>query len=129
MRSPQATDASPKPAAPHRVGAVAWRVVVPVGLTVALAAAMVMAIGVGTVAVSPGTVVQVLVDHVSGGQSADPLADQIVWQFRAPRVALAALVGAALALAGVCLQTLVRNPLADPYLFGVTSGASLGAVL
>ncbi len=112
-----------------RTTRLARRLIVPLALAVALAVAMVTAIGVGTVAVSPETVVRVLIDHVSGGRDTDPLADQIVWQFRAPRVALAALVGAALALAGVCLQTLVRNPLADPYLFGVTSGASLGAVL
>ncbi|MFI5780720.1 FecCD family ABC transporter permease [Nocardia sp. NPDC051570] len=105
------------------------RVIIPVGLAAALLVAMVVAIGVGTVAVSPETVVRVVADHLLGGRHADPLADQIVWQFRAPRVVLAALVGAALGLAGACLQTLVRNPLADPYLFGVTSGASLGAVL
>ncbi|MBF6328348.1 FecCD family ABC transporter permease [Nocardia transvalensis] len=106
------------------------RVLLPIGLAVALAAAMVVAIGVGTVAVSPVTVVRVVTTHVLGGGAlADPVADQIVWQFRAPRIVLAALVGAALGLAGACLQTLVRNQLADPYLFGVTSGASLGAVL
>jgi iron complex transport system permease protein len=67
--------------------------------------------------------------HLSGDPVADPLNEQIVWQLRVPRVLLAAVIGAALAVAGVALQGLVRNPLADPYVLGVTSGASVGAVL
>lgn len=55
--------------------------------------------------------------------------DSIVWQIRAPRVALAFLVGASLALAGTAFQGMLRNPLADPYTLGVSSGASLGAVI
>ncbi|KAA1031784.1 iron ABC transporter permease [Pseudonocardia sp. EV170527-09] len=51
----------------------------------------------------------------------------IVWDLRMPRSLLAAIVGAGLALAGTGVQTLVRNPLADPYLLGVSSGASVGA--
>ena len=53
----------------------------------------------------------------------------IVWFLRAPRVLLGALVGAALALAGVGMQAFTRNPLAEPYVLGISSGASLGAVL
>jgi ABC-type Fe3+-siderophore transport system permease subunit len=53
---------------------------------------------------------------------------QIVWRVRLPRVLLAALTGAGLALVGVAMQAMVRNPLADPYLLGVSSGASVGAV-
>src|SRR5690606_17254972 len=52
---------------------------------------------------------------------------QIVWQIRAPRVVLGALVGAGLALVGGALQAVTRNPLADPHLLGVSSGAVLGA--
>jgi iron complex transport system permease protein len=52
----------------------------------------------------------------------------IVWRIRFPRVLLAALVGSALAVVGVTMQAMVRNPLADPYLLGVSSGASVGAV-
>lgn len=54
---------------------------------------------------------------------------QIVWVIRAPRVVLGALVGAGLALVGTALQAVTRNPLADPHLLGVSSGAALGAVL
>ena len=53
---------------------------------------------------------------------------QIVWRVRLPRVLLAALAGSGLALVGVAMQAMVRNPLADPYLLGVSSGASVGAV-
>lgn len=53
----------------------------------------------------------------------------IVWLIRLPRVLLALLVGGGLAVVGVTLQALVRNPLADPFLLGITSGASVGAVL
>lgn len=53
----------------------------------------------------------------------------IIWQGRAPRVLVAAAVGAGLSLAGAVMQSVTRNPLADPYLLGLSSGASLGAVL
>lgn len=53
---------------------------------------------------------------------------QIVWMIRLPRVLMAALVGAGLAIVGVVMQAMVRNPLADPYMLGVSSGASVGAV-
>jgi iron complex transport system permease protein len=54
---------------------------------------------------------------------------EILAHIRAPRVILAAIVGAALAAAGVALQALLRNPLADPYILGISSGAGLGATL
>ncbi|MFE0642905.1 FecCD family ABC transporter permease [Streptomyces sp. NPDC058877] len=57
-----------------------------------------------------------------------PLLDSLVWDLRLPRVLMAALVGASLAVCGTILQAVTRNPLADPYLLGVSSGASAGAV-
>ncbi|XQY93722.1 FecCD family ABC transporter permease [Metabacillus sp. HB246100] len=56
-------------------------------------------------------------------------AEKIIWEIRFPRVLLAFFVGAALSLAGVAFQGLLRNPLADPFTIGVSSGASLGAVI
>ncbi|MFC4334699.1 FecCD family ABC transporter permease [Salininema proteolyticum] len=53
----------------------------------------------------------------------------IVWELRLPRVFTAGIVGAGLSLVGAVMQSLTRNPMADPYLFGVSSGATLGAVL
>lgn len=52
-----------------------------------------------------------------------------VWELRMPRVLVAAIAGAGLSLCGVIMQSLLRNPLAEPYLLGVSSGASTGAVL
>lgn len=97
-----------------------------------LAASMVCAVGLGSVSIPPGTVAEVLGNRAVGWpQTIDVSAAEqnIVWQVRAPRVLLAAFVGAGLAVAGVALQAMVRNVLADPYLLGVTSGASFGAAL
>ena len=58
----------------------------------------------------------------------NPTAHHILWNIRMPRVVLAGLVGASLALAGAALQGLLKNPLADPYTLGISSGASVGAV-
>jgi iron complex transport system permease protein len=114
---------------PHLVAG--GRYVLLVGaLAMALLVAVAFAIGIGTVHVPVGQVINVIIAHLQGNLAhVDALTDQIVWEFRTPRVLLAAVAGAGLSLAGVCLQTLVRNPLADPYVFGVSSGASLGAVI
>jgi iron complex transport system permease protein len=55
--------------------------------------------------------------------------DVVFWEVRIPRILLAGLVGAALACAGTAMQAVFRNPMADPYIVGVSSGASLGAVV
>ena len=59
----------------------------------------------------------------------DTTASNILWKIRMPRVVLAGLVGASLAIAGAAFQGLLKNPLADPYTLGVSSGASVGAVM
>jgi iron complex transport system permease protein len=59
---------------------------------------------------------------------ADPLAGSIVWEIRLPRVALALLVGAMLSVSGAIFQVLLRNPLADPYVLGVSGGAAVGGI-
>lgn len=83
----------------------------------------VVASGLGSVHYSPGVMLAAL-HH--GPQGTAP-ADIIFWQLRLPRIGLAALVGAALAAAGVAFQCLLRNDLADPYIMGVSAGASVGA--
>jgi iron complex transport system permease protein len=99
-------------------------------LLVGLVLAVGVAVGVGTVSVPLPDVLDVVWSHlIRQPPDTDPVTDQIVWEFRVPRVLLAAVAGAGLSVAGVCLQALVRNPLADPYLLGVSAGASLGAVL
>jgi len=78
---------------------------------------------------SVGTVELSLNDLLSALQSphGTGLANQVVWQLRLPRILLAGSVGASLALAGVAFQSLLRNPLADPYIVGTSAGAALGA--
>ena len=74
-----------------------------------------------------------LITSIALGPAAVPLADllhsDIVWNLRVPRALLAFLVGGSLGVAGAGLQALVRNPLADPFLLGLSGGAGLGAVL
>ncbi|OXS76905.1 ABC transporter permease [Lysinibacillus sp. KCTC 33748] len=67
--------------------------------------------------------------EVLWNKAADETAANILWKIRLPRVMLAGLVGASLAIAGAAFQGLLKNPLADPYTLGVSSGASVGAVM
>ena len=89
-----------------------------VALVALVPLAMLIGIAVGGAALGPGVLVHALLHPSAGGDAAT-----IVWQLRVPRVAIAATVGAALALAGTLLQALLRNPIVDPYLTGVASGA------
>ena len=94
-----------------------------------------LAITLGPVRIAPQQAWWITAHEIGGRLGMDwPPGDwtsaqwQIVWHVRLPRVLLAALAGASLALVGVAMQAMVRNPLADPYLLGVSSGASVGAV-
>ncbi len=92
-----------------------------------LCAAMVLATGFGAETLPVAAVVEVLTHRFTGAVGPDLGLDTIVWQLRVPRTLLAAVVGAGLAVAGAAMQTLVRNPLADPFLLGISSGAGVGA--
>ena len=116
------------------------RRVLPVGptvTTIAVLAVLVLVVSAATgpVGVSPLDAAKIVIGHLIPGMpwmtdgTLTPLQDQAVWQFRVPRSLLAALSGAGLALAGAMMQAVVRNPLAEPYILGVSSGASVGAVL
>lgn len=94
------------------------------GLTAALACAVVAGLALGSVRIPPGEVLTIL----TGGAEPSPFRT-IVLDVRLPRVLLGAVVGAGLAVVGTVLQALVRNRLADPFLLGISSGASTGAVL
>jgi iron complex transport system permease protein len=100
--------------------------VVLAGCTVLLLVTIVLGVGVGSVALSPDEVWQVVAAHLAGRPD-NTVAGVIVWEIRLPRVLLAAVVGAGLTTAGSVVQVLVRNALADPFLLGVSSGASVGA--
>ena len=100
-------------------------------LAVALVSTIV-AIGVGAVEIAPGMVIAIIRDALSPGSvepSWTPGQHSIVIDLRIPRAILGATVGAGLAIVGAVLQNITRNPLADPYLFGVSSGAAVGAVI
>lgn len=100
-----------------------------VGLAAVLLASVTLAVTIGPAAITPVDVWGSIAHHLGFGES--PLAglrDGIVWELRLPRVLTAAAVGAGLAVSGVVMQAITRNPLADPYLLGLSSGASLGAV-
>jgi iron complex transport system permease protein len=101
------------------------------GLWLLLAASIVLAVTLGPADIAPMEVWQTIGHHLGLPFDTDVsrLRDAIIWELRLPRVLVAAGVGAGLALCGAVMQALTRNPLADPYLLGLSSGASLGAVL
>src|SRR6266487_1715661 len=101
-------------------------------LGIILLLVMLLAVSFGSISIPFSTTLQILLNgthlfHFT--QQWDPTAEIIVWQVRMPVVIGAALVGAALAVAGVLFQGMLRNPLADPFLIGTSSGAALGAAI
>ena len=100
-------------------------------LTAAALVLLVASVSIGSFHVHWLDVVRVIGAHLGiGSDDGVPAAAQtVVWQVRVPRTLLALTVGAGLALAGAALQGIFRNPLADPGIVGVSSGAALGAVL
>ncbi|MCU1419539.1 MAG: hypothetical protein JWR57_708 [Mycetocola sp.] len=95
----------------------------------ALLASVAGAVTIGAADLDVDAVWRTVLAHLGVGASPlAPLQDGIVWELRLPRVLTAAAVGAGLALSGAVMQAVTRNPLADPYLLGLSSGASLGAV-
>lgn len=97
-------------------------------LGVVLLAALTAAVAWGSTSIPPGEVWGVVWRRLGGEAPRPGTNDLIVWQLRVPRALLAALVGSGLGIVGTAVQALVRNPLADPYLLGISNGASLGAV-
>lgn len=96
-----------------------------IALAVGLAAAFAASLALGSVSIPLRDLLAILM----GGEGARPSWTTIVMQFRLPKAITAALAGAALSVSGLLMQTLFRNPLADPYVLGISSGASLGVAL
>ncbi|MDF1613364.1 FecCD family ABC transporter permease [Desulfurivibrio dismutans] len=95
------------------------------GGVLALAGAVFLGLSGGSSGLNPEALWRLLADP----ESADPVTAAIIWQIRLPRVILAAAAGAALALGGLVFQALLRNPLAEPYILGLSGGAAVGAIL
>lgn len=90
-----------------------------------LVVAALLGLGLGAATVAPGELVSIL----SLGEAAQSLRGKVIWDLRLPRVVLGLLVGSALSVAGALMQGLFRNPLAEPGLVGVSSGAAVGAAM
>lgn len=74
-------------------------------------------------------VIQSLFGCLSGEESPDSMITTIIWRIRFPRIIMAALVGATLSLGGLVFQALLRNPLAEPYILGISGGSAVGAII
>lgn len=95
-----------------------------------IVAAPLIGVALGETPIPLKTVWQALANHLWGaGYPVDPIDQGIIWSYRLPRALVAGACGAGLAISGLVLQTLLRNALADPYLLGISAGASTGAVL
>ncbi|MBQ6904551.1 MAG: iron ABC transporter permease [Spirochaetia bacterium] len=90
-------------------------------LLVLLAASVILSAHIGSVKIPARDVI----DIILGGSQTDPAAYNIIWKIRLPRIALASLLGGALALSGFLIQTFFRNPIAGPFVLGISSGAKL----
>jgi iron complex transport system permease protein len=102
------------------------------GLVIFLVVVMAVAVGAGAVPIPLDTVWRVIASKLLPGSVAVDWSagrENIVWEVRLPRIVLGAIVGASLAVVGAALQSVTRNPLADPHLLGISSGAAFGAIL
>ena len=93
-----------------------------------LVAALFWALSIGTVDLPPDVIAAAILDQLTGNTPIEtagkgPVHD-IVWLLRLPRLLLAAIIGAGLATCGVIMQAIVKNPLADPYILGISAGAA-----
>lgn len=95
------------------------------GGSLLLAVAVFLGLSGGSTGLAPLDLWRLLNDP----RAADPVLHTIVWEIRLPRVVLAAAAGATLALGGLVFQALLRNPLAEPYILGLSGGAAVGAIL
>ena len=90
-----------------------------------LCVAMFLGISMGSTASG----IRVALNSLLGSKEPDPMLNTIIWQIRFPRVLLSTLVGATLSLGGLVFQALLRNPLAEPYILGISGGSAIGAII
>lgn len=100
-------------------------------LLLSLGLVILWSLSIGTVHLSAEKIVSVIMEQLLSSTAIDApgksAAHDIIWLLRMPRIILAVIAGMGLAVCGVIMQAVVKNPLADPYILGVSSGASLGA--
>lgn len=99
-------------------------VVVTLILLVVLLAFMVIGLAAGSAGFGLSAVIKSAM-----GQGRDALLNDIIWRLRLPRVLMAAILGATLSLGGMVFQALLRNPLAEPYILGISGGSAIGAII
>ncbi len=104
-----------------------------IGLVTILILSIIISVSMGQVSIPFSQSYRILIYKLTGLQTGNldqfmnGMFEEIIWQIRFPRVLLAMIVGIGLTLCGVVMQASVQNPLADPYILGISSGASLGA--
>ena len=102
-----------------------------VGMFLVLLGAMVLGINLGAVDLRPDWIYEIILNNITGKEifaaEWSKSAQSIVWGMRFPKVIVCACVGAGLSLTGILMQAMTRNSLADPYILGISSGASTGA--
>ena len=100
-------------------------------LSLLLFGVMILGINVGAVDLRPDWIFQIIANHITGRElfsvEWEPYMEGIVWGMRFPKVIVAACVGGGLSLVGILMQAMTKNSLADPYILGISSGASTGA--
>ncbi len=93
-----------------------------------IAAVTTISVTLGAIHVSPDEILKIIINKTFGRDlftvSWEQKTENIIWNIRFPRVIMAFIVGAGLSLCGVLMQALTKNPLADPYVLGISSGAS-----
>ena len=101
-------------------------------LILLLILSIVIAVAIGSTYIAPGEVYKAILYKLTNGlvykDTSDAMVMAIIWEIRLPRVLLGALCGAGLALCGILMQCITKNPIAEPYVLGLSSGASCGAV-
>ena len=106
-------------------------VVLCMAMVLVLIGVMILGINVGAVNLRPDWIFQIIVNHIAGKEvfsvEWEAFMDGIVWGMRFPKVIVAACVGGGLSLVGIMMQAMTKNSLADPYILGISSGASTGA--
>ncbi|ACD23481.1 iron ABC transporter permease [Clostridium botulinum] len=103
-----------------------------ISLSIILVGTIVAAIAIGSTYIEPEEVYKVSLSKLTNGEVysdvGSVMIQNIIWEIRLPRVLLGAICGAGLAICGVLMQCVTKNPIAEPYILGISSGASCGAV-